>query len=99
MGPGQIEDTIGETPILVFLDQAQADVAGVADAGHHIDRCRFFRIERDPTPDGDNRIEHRALAARERRSIVRPLCAPEPLMACGSAAVRPRPMNCMRSVS
>ena len=31
-----------------------------------VDRCRFFRIERDPVADGDNRIEHRALAARER---------------------------------
>ena len=28
-----------------------------------------FRIERDPIPDRDNRIEHRALAARERRGI------------------------------
>ena len=58
-----------------------------------------FRIECDPTPDRDNRIEHGALAARECRSIARPLSGTEPLIACGSAAVRPRPMNRMRSVS
>ena len=64
VGPRQIEDAICETPILVFLDQAQARVAGLADAGDNIDRCRFFRIERDAITDGDNRIEHGALAAR-----------------------------------
>ena len=32
----------------------------------------LFRSERDPTPDGDNRIEDRALAARERRRNGRP---------------------------
>ncbi len=73
MGPREIEDAIREAPILVFLDQAQADVAGVADAGHHVDRGRFFRIERDSTTDGDNRIEHRAFATGKRRSTVRPL--------------------------
>ena len=67
MCPRQIEDAIRKTPILVFLDQAQARIAGFADAGDNIDRCRFFRIERYPIPDGDNRIEHGALAARERR--------------------------------
>ena len=70
VGPRQVEDAVRETPILVFLDQAQARVAGFADAGDHIDRCRFFRFERDPVPDGDNRIEHGALAARERRRTV-----------------------------
>ena len=78
--PGQIEDAIRETPILVFLDQAQGRIAGFADAGDHIDRCRLFRIERDPIADGDNRIEHRALAARERPGIASPI-------ACGSATV------------
>ena len=42
MGPRQLEDAIRETPILVFLDQAQGSVAGFADAGHHIDRCRLL---------------------------------------------------------
>ena len=66
MCPCQIEDAIRETPVLVFFDQAQGGIAGFADAGDHVDRRRFFRIERDPVPDGDDRIEHRALAARER---------------------------------
>ena len=67
VGPCQIEDAIRETPVLVFLDQAQAGVAGVADAGDDVDGRRLFRIERDSIPDRDDRIEHRALAARERR--------------------------------
>ncbi|MCK7491006.1 MAG: hypothetical protein MZW92_03845 [Comamonadaceae bacterium] len=56
--PCQVKDAVCEAPVLVFLHEAQADVAGFADAGDNIDRCRFFRIERDPIPDGDNRIEH-----------------------------------------
>jgi hypothetical protein len=40
MGPGQIEDAIRQTPVLVFFDQAQR-LAGLADAGDHIDGCRF----------------------------------------------------------
>ena len=67
MRPRQVEDAIRQTPILVFLDQAQARVAGFADAGDDIHRRRFFRIERDPVADRDNRIEHGPLAARERR--------------------------------
>ena len=95
MCPCQIEDAIRETPILVFFHQAQGGIAGFTDAGDHIYRCRFFRIERYPIADGDNRIEHGALAARERPRIK----AGTPLIACGSATVFPRPMNCMRSVS
>ena len=58
MRPGQIKDAIRQTPILVFLHQAQARLAGFADAGDHIDRYRFSRIERQPVPDGDNRVQH-----------------------------------------
>ena len=71
MGPCQFEDAIREPPILVFLDQAQGCVAGFADAGNHIDRCRLFRIERDAGADGDNRVQHRALTARQGRAIDR----------------------------
>ena len=66
MGPCQIEDAIREPPILVFLDKAQGSVASLPDAGDNVDRCRFLRIERDSMTDRDNRIEHGALAARER---------------------------------
>src|SRR4030043_347453 len=66
MCPCQIKDAIREISILVFLHNAQAHVAGFADARDNIYRYRFFRIQRYPIPDGDNRIEHGALAARER---------------------------------
>ncbi len=36
MSPGQVEHTIGEAPIVIFFDQAQADLAAVPDAGHQI---------------------------------------------------------------
>ena len=42
MGPRQIEDAIREAPILVFLDQAQGGVAGLADARDDVDRCRLL---------------------------------------------------------
>src|SRR4030042_4431357 len=66
MCPCQIKDAIREISILVFLHKAQAHVAGFADTRDNIYRCRFCRIQRYPIPDGDNRIEHGALAARER---------------------------------
>ena len=70
MSPCQIKDAIRETPILVFFHQAQGCITGFTDAGDHVYRCRFFRIERYPGADGDNRIEHGALAAREQTDSV-----------------------------
>ena len=65
MRPCQFKDAIRQPPILVFLDQVQSGIAGFADAGNHIDRCRLFRIECYPVADGDNRIQHRTLTPRE----------------------------------
>ena len=73
MGPRQIENAIRQTLVLIFFDQALACVAAGADAGDNVDGCRLFRIERDLRPDGDNRIEHGALAARERRATAQGL--------------------------
>ena len=52
-------------PVLVFLDKAHTDVPGFTDTGDNIYCCRFFRIKGNPIPDSDDRIEHRAFAARE----------------------------------
>jgi hypothetical protein len=64
--PRQVEDPIPETPVLVFLDQAQGCVASLADSGDNIDRGRFFCSERDAITDRDDRIQHGALTAGER---------------------------------
>jgi len=88
--PRQIENAVREMPILILSGEAQCGVARFADAGHHIDRCRLLRIERHLLPDRDDRIEDRTLVADSLRASA---------IACGAATVRPRPMNCMRSVS
>ncbi len=44
MRPGQLEDTVGETAILIFLDQVQRHLAVVADAVNQIDAGRLFRL-------------------------------------------------------
>ena len=66
VGPRQLEDTIGEAPVLVLLDQAQGRVAGFADASDNVDGRRLFRLERDPVADRDDRVEHRPRAPAER---------------------------------
>ena len=70
VGPGQLEDAVGEAPILIFLDQAQGRVAAVADAVNQVHVGRLFRLEADPAADGHHRVQHRALAAGQRRGIV-----------------------------
>src|SRR5208282_2692860 len=67
MCPGETEDAIRETPVLVFFSQTQTGGARLADAGHDVDRHFFFWIEHDFMTDGDDRIEHRPFAAREGR--------------------------------
>ena len=67
--PAQIEDAVREMPVLVFLDQAQRHLAGFADTRHDIDGDRLFRIECERIADGDDRIQHRALGAGERRRL------------------------------
>ncbi len=68
MCPGQIENPIREAPVLVFFDKAEAGIAGLAYARNNIYGCRFSRIDRQPIPNRDNRVEHGALAAGERAS-------------------------------
>ena len=70
--PRQIENTIRKAPVLVFFHKTQCRVPCCTYAGDHIDHCRLSRIEHDAIPDCDNRIEHGAVAARERRR--RPQC-------------------------
>ena len=70
MGPRQFEDPIGKMPILVFPGQAQGGLARGVDAGDHVYDCRLVRLECNSIADRDNRIQHRACAARQRRGIV-----------------------------
>ena len=63
MGPGQLKHPIGETPVLILVDQTQAQVAGLSDARHQIHRDRLFRFEDDRTTDGHNGVQHGALTS------------------------------------
>ena len=66
VSPGEVEDAIGEVPILVFLDQPHAGFAAAAGARDEIERRRLTRFERNVAADRDDRIKHRALGAGER---------------------------------
>jgi hypothetical protein len=74
MSPGQIEDAIRET-ILIVADSS----------GFRVIRQRMETIGSSTEPSLPE-------SAPEKKSAL-------PLIACGSAMVFPRPMNCMRSVS
>ena len=63
VGPGQVEDAVGQAPILVLFDQVQARVAVLADPVDQVHGGRLFRSQGDPTADGDHRVQHRALGA------------------------------------
>jgi hypothetical protein len=67
--PGEIEDAVGEMPILVFFNQADRQVARLGDARDDIDGHHLLRIERHQMANGDDRVEHRPLAARQRRAL------------------------------
>ena len=67
--PGQLEHAIRETAIMIFLDQTQYRSPGIGDARDHIDRRRSARVERHSTADRGDRVQHRALGARERSLI------------------------------
>ena len=64
VGPGQIENAIGEARVLILFEQAQADFAGFADAGNDIDGYRLPGGEGDAVADRDDGIEHGAGAVR-----------------------------------
>ena len=69
MGPGEIEDAVGEVTVLVFFDQADGHLAGIADAQNEIDRCRLLGIQNDTPADGNDRIQYRSFAVRERHGV------------------------------
>src|ERR1700676_306023 len=66
MCPSQIEHTLGNAPVLIFLDESKAGIARLGDAGYDIYSRRFSRIECYPVTNGHNRIEHRTRTAGER---------------------------------
>ncbi|EGF32456.1 hypothetical protein IMCC9480_2461 [Oxalobacteraceae bacterium IMCC9480] len=66
MGPGQLEDAVGQIAVAVFGDQIERRVARVDDAGDDVDDDRFFGRERDLVTHRDDRIEHRTGAVRQR---------------------------------
>ena len=69
--PGQIDDAIGQMAVEILVDQRQRDVAAVRHAGHDVQRDRLTGIEREHAADGDHRIEHRAVGARQRGRVHR----------------------------
>ena len=62
--PSQLEDAIGETVILIFLDQTQHCIPGLADARNHVDRRRRAGVERQSMADCDDRIQNRTVGVR-----------------------------------
>ena len=71
--PGHLESAIGKATVLVLLRQVQAGGAALADAGDQVERCRLQRLEGEALPDGDDRVQHGAFAARERAVIAQRL--------------------------
>ncbi len=61
----EVEHAVRQMPVLVLAGEREAGFARLADAEHHVDGCRFTRLERDAAADGHDRIQDRALAARE----------------------------------
>ena len=64
--PGEIEHPVGETPVLVFLDQRHAGFAVFGSARNPVDGRRLLGLERDPAADRDDRIEHRTFGSGQR---------------------------------
>ena len=62
MGPGQIEDAVGQPPVLVFPYQAQGRLAGLPHAKDHVDGRGLFRLQEDAVANGHDGIKHRPLA-------------------------------------
>ena len=91
VGPGQLEDAVGEAPVLVFLDQAQGGIAAVADA---VDQVHAGRLLRAPGV-----IRQRMATTGSSTEPWLPDSATPSSIARGAAAVRPRPMKRARSVS
>ena len=90
--PGQLEDAVRQAGIVSTSRSAPSTAS--RDSATPVTRSIrtvSFGCKQDELADADDRIEHRTL----RCSTAAP-CRPWPL---GSASVRPRPMNCIRSVS
>ena len=58
VGPSQIENAVGKATVLVFVDQSQANLAGITRSCDHIDGHEGIRLKGDPLSDGDDRVEN-----------------------------------------
>ena len=67
--PGQVEDAVGEMPILVFLDQAKGHLAALGNARHQVDGHRLFRAQGQQMANGDDRIQHGAIGPGQRTGL------------------------------
>ena len=65
MRPCEIEDTVGQPAVAVFVDQRVARPAGFTDACHHVDAGGLFRSQRDPAANRDDGIQHGPLCVRQ----------------------------------
>ncbi|MCY1394871.1 hypothetical protein D9M71_97990 [compost metagenome] len=63
VGPGQVEDAIGEVPVAVFIDQIQTALAAVRDTGHQVDGRCLPGVQCNTAADCHDRVEHRACGA------------------------------------
>ena len=64
--PRQVEDAVGDAPVLVALGQVLDALARVGRARDEVDGRGVVGLEHDALPDRDDRVEHRAFAAGER---------------------------------
>jgi hypothetical protein len=65
VGPREVEDAVGEAAVLVFADEGERGLAPLGHAGSDVDRRRLLRPQDDAMPDRGDRVQHRALAARQ----------------------------------
>nr|GFD53098.1 hypothetical protein [Tanacetum cinerariifolium] len=73
VGPGQVEDAVGEVTVAVFTDQRQALVATVGDTRDQVDGRLLAGLQRDAAAYGDHGVEHGSRRVRQgfARSIQR----------------------------
>ncbi|MNZ31631.1 hypothetical protein D3C78_489340 [compost metagenome] len=65
MGPGQVEDPIGQMTVAVLGNLLQAGFTAAGYAGDQVDGRRLSRLQADTTTDRDDRVENRTGAATE----------------------------------
>ncbi|MNI12937.1 hypothetical protein D3C73_661440 [compost metagenome] len=69
MGPGQVEHPVGEVAVAVFVDQIEAIITAVGDAGDQVDGGLLTGLQGNPAANRDHRVQHRACAARQVQAI------------------------------